>query len=169
LTHILAIDPGLRATGYAYFRNGTLARCGLKRCDLIDRAEIAAAIGREFAVEFLKPLDALVVEVPQIYQPRFMKGDPNDLVNLALVAGSALQLPAKIRRAISPHQWKGNVPKEITRSRVLFALSDMEREILLDANVPESLKHNVFDAVGIGQWFLAQKMPTPIALTRRKR
>jgi hypothetical protein len=169
LSHILAIDPGLRATGYAYFRNGTLARCGLKRCKLTERAEIAAAIGRDFAVEFLRPLDVLLVEVPQVYQPRFLKGDPNDLVSLALVAGAALQLPAKARRAVSPHQWKGNVPKEITRSRVLFALSDIERDLVLDADVPESLRHNIFDAVGIGQWFLSQKMPPTLAPVRRKR
>src|SRR3954453_17031741 len=106
LTHILAIDPGLRATGYAYFRKGHLVRAGLKQCKLVERGEIAAFIGRDLAIEFVnQPLDALIVEVPQVYQSRLMKGDPNDLVSVALVAGAVFQVPARVRRAVSPHQW----------------------------------------------------------------
>lgn len=157
MNHVLAIDPGLRATGYAYFCNGKLIRPGLKRCKLSERAEIAAYIARELAVEFLKPLDALVVEVPQVYQPRLMKGDPNDLVSVALVAGAILQLPSIVRRVVSPHQWKGTTPKEISHRRVLMALSAGERRLLEELDAPASLLHNVLDAIGIGQWFMGQK------------
>ena len=154
MTYVLAIDPGLRATGYAYFCDGVLVRAGLKRTKLTERADAAAYIGREFAVEFLKPIDALVVEVPQVYQPRLMKGDPNDLVSVALVAGCVLQLPARVRRAVSPHQWKGNTPKEVSHTRLLLKLQPVERDVLQSADVPPSLLHNVFDAVGIGKWFI---------------
>ncbi len=154
MSHILAIDPGLRATGYAYFRHGTLAQCGIKGSRARERAEAAAVIGRELAVEFRRPLDALIVEVPQVYQARLLKGDPNDLVSVALVAGATLQLPALIRLAVSPHQWKGNVPKEVTRSRVLFGISPAERLLISESGVAPSLQHNIYDAVGIGLWYL---------------
>lgn len=157
MTHVLAIDPGLRATGYAFFRGGNLASCGLIRCKLTERADIAAAIGRELALQFLRPLDAIIIEVPQVYQSRLMKGDPNDLVSIALVAGAALQVPAKVRRAVSPHQWKGNTPKDVTCRRLLMALNEQERDILADAAVPSSLRHNILDAIGIGKWFLDQQ------------
>lgn len=169
MSHVLAVDPGLRATGYAYFRNGSLAKCGLHRSKLPDRAAAAAEIGREFALEFMRPLDVLIIEVPQVYQARLMKGDPNDLVSITLVAGALLQLPAALRRVVSPHHWKGNVPKDVTKSRVLFALSITERQLLQDLNVPDSLKHNVVDAIGLGQWLLSQKPPSPIARDRRSR
>lgn len=157
MTHLLAVDPSLRATGYAYFRNGALARVGLKCTKLADRAEAAAWIGREFAVEFLRPVDVLVIEVPQVYQARFLKGDPNDLVSIALVAGNILQVPATVRRVISPHQWKGNVPKDVTKNRVLLNLSATERELIQDHPAPEGLKHNIYDAIGIGLWFQKQR------------
>jgi len=154
LTYVLAIDPGLRATGYAYFCDGKLVRAGLKRSKLTERADAAASMGRELAVEFLKPIDALVVEVPQVYQPRLMKGDPNDLVSVALVAGCVLQLPARIPKAVSPHQWKGNTRKDICNARVMMSLNAVERDILIGADIPGHLVHNVLDAIGIGKWYI---------------
>lgn len=155
MTHVLAIDPGLRATGYAYFRKAHLVRAGIKQCALPERADIAAVIGRELALDFLnQPLDALIVEVPQVYQPRLLKGDPNDLVSVALVAGCALQLPARVRRAVSPHQWKGNVHKRIHHRRLLTSLTPLELGLLEAMDVPTSLQHNVLDAVGLGKWYL---------------
>lgn len=46
--------------------------------------------------------------------------------------------------SVEPSVWKGTLPKEITQKRVLRAYPA----------VPADLRHDVYDAIGIGRWAL---------------
>ena len=45
---------------------------------------------------------------------------------------------------VEPMQWKGNVPKEITKRRLLRTFPELEEE----------RDHNIVDAVGIAWWYI---------------
>ena len=55
---------------------------------------------------------------------------------------------------VEPAQWKGQVPKEIHHPRVWAALAPLEQSLVHEAcnGVAPSKRHNVLDAVGLGQW-----------------
>jgi hypothetical protein len=117
---ILAVDPGLNACGWA-------ARIG-------ERPIVPGTIRpktftiRDRVNEIIRQLprmpggrrwDILVVEKPQVYEGRKSKGDPNDLVNLALVVGAVMAtIPAGIFLDPLPNAWKGAVPKHIHHRRI---------------------------------------------------
>jgi hypothetical protein len=144
---ILAIDPGTRCVGWALWDDSGLVRCGLVRSkakELGQRAvELAAQVPRA-------PL--AVVEKPRIY-PYNKKLQPNDLIDLAFVAGACATAAASATTAL-PVEWKGQTPKEISHRRTVERLNRSSLAALKAglADVPESLRHNVLDAVGIARW-----------------
>jgi hypothetical protein len=136
---IVAIDPGKRS-GFAMFHDGELVCAGY------------ATDGELLGVPPLpttKPALA-VIELPVVYQ-RTGKGDPNDLIDLAVLVGD---LRGFYRRCgvdvalVRPRTWKGTVPKAIHGERVLAVLSTEERAIL------KGTDHNMIDAIGLGLWQL---------------
>lgn len=96
-------------------------------------------------------LQTLVIERPQVYKAQFLKGDPNDLVDLALMGGALSGiLHGKCRATLFylPCEWKGQVVKAAMNARIKKRLSeDEQRRIDWPA---KSLQHNVWDAIGIG-------------------
>lgn len=56
-------------------------------------------------------------------------------------------------------EWKGQVPKEITQRRVEKTLTPVELEVYNAAlaAVPESLRHNLVDATGLGLYHFRRK------------
>lgn len=140
---LLAIDPGVRALGWAYFEDGRLVQAGLLRAK-----HIQEMVDQLWLLD-LHPV-SLVIERPQVYGGA--KFDPNDLVGLAVVAGAAagrFHMAKNIDFPL-PRMWKGQVPKDIHHERVLRALSIAERGQV--PNTTKSLQHNVLDAVGLGLW-----------------
>lgn len=141
MTTIVAIDPGKHASGVAVFQDGELV-------------EVAYTNDAEALAYYRGRVDRVVIEAPRIYDIRRWKGDPNDLVDIA-IAGAALAgsvLPAELK-PVRPDGWKGQTPKKIQNKRTLKALTDGERELLEGAATASKL-HNVIDAVGIGLWEL---------------
>lgn len=67
---------------------------------------------------------------------------PQDLIDLNLVAGHVGT------EWVYPHQWKGLVSKKIHQPKILAVLNEKELAIV-EAVMPESLRHNAIDAVGI--------------------
>ena len=111
---VLGIDPGFRACGVAYF-------------DGVWQAVTVRPKGRGLwprVCEILRVLgpvtvDVLVVERPQIYEQRLMKGDPNDEVMLAVLVGAlARHVTATKVLLPTPHDWKGQTPKDISHARI---------------------------------------------------
>lgn len=151
--NFIAIDPGKHCVGWARFTVGKLVRCGLARSNVEPFEKGLPGLLGEIGCAALstEPLQ-VVIEVPRVY-PKDRGRNPNDLIDLATVAGACTRLG--IPTFIHPAQWKGQVPKAIQHERVRSSLSQEERGVL-DAQlaaVPKSLQHNVLDAVGIGCWW----------------
>lgn len=176
---LLALDPGLRHPAVALFRGGVLFSAERikvdptwKDLDPMDRwVRIAGAIMRWGMGRNMEPR-WLVCERPQIYRASKSKGDPNDLVGLAGVAGALagmLSLAVAQRnialgvRSALPAEWIGQVPKSETGDpwssargvRIASRLSADERF----AVVPS---HDAVDAAGIGLFFLGRLTPTVV-------
>ncbi len=147
---VIAIDPGER-TGWALFDNGTLVEAGT-----MSKAEILlnppCPSGRK------NYLDVAVIELPVIYPLGLGKGDPNQLIDLAVFVGDLRGF--YVRRLsldvvlVRPRTWKGTVPKRIHNARVLEALTPDERALLPRRPRARDYDHNMLDAVGLGLWQL---------------
>jgi hypothetical protein len=105
------------------------------------------------------PPSAVVIEVPQVYQQRLQKGDPNDLIDVAVIAGIAAGAAAPFAepQLVRPHKWKHNRPKAFDNAYTLSLLSAEEKLVVDSCGAPKSKLHNVIDAVGIGLWRLGRR------------
>lgn len=142
MVRLLAVDPGTNALGWALFGGKDLLEAGLLR------GKDVQDILRD--LPSLPAHDNVIVEVPRIY-PRG-PARPNDLIGLAVVAGAAAARAPGDATFVFPHQWKGQVPKEIHHRRIFLQLADSELEKVRLRGVPKSLIHNVNDAIGLGLW-----------------
>jgi hypothetical protein len=141
----VSVDPGVN-TGWAWFDDGHALRfCGLgdPRTEVLDG-------GNHWAIKYV------VIEKPRVYTRVKSKGDPNDLITLAIRVGEYKQyfqsLGAKVA-LVWPSEWKGNQDKALNNARVVQALSPLERNRLKGAlhYVPTSKHNNVIDAIGLGK------------------
>lgn len=146
----LSVDPGLDCTGWAFWDDTKLLRCGISR-----RGSKAQGpnIWREHAVNLslLPEVDCVVTEFPRVY-PR-SPINPAGLMQLAAVAGAIIgRLDPVLGFAYLPADWKGKRKKEDTTPQILKALDEIERNVVALAEGPASLLHNMMDAIGIGLW-----------------
>lgn len=139
----LAIDPGLD-TGFAYFRSAQeLLGCGL------GDARTLASCGP-------LPIRTVLIEKPVVRDPRHSKGDPNDLITLAIQVGTYKQyfeaMGARVA-LVTPEGWKGQLPKGATEERARRSLSVTEARVVHEAlkQVASSKQHNVWDAIYLGR------------------
>lgn len=153
--YLISIDPGVRACSCVYWYKGRLLRAKYIRpankpfsFAVVSFAVVSWLNERSSDYKCLQPL--LVVEKPQTYRGRAVKGDTNDLINLSIVIGQVTSFDS-LRLATS-REWKGNTPKHVTKSRVDQELSD-EEKARIEWPAP-SLRHNLYDAIGIGLWYL---------------
>lgn len=145
---VIGIDPG-KTTGWAMFCQGKL----------IDAH--AVKDGRIIwpARDNGLPGTIVVIEIPRVY-PFGGKGDPNDLIDLAVLAG---EYYGHYRRAgfetvlVPPRTWKGSVPKPIHNERVLAQLTPAERDLLPRRPRAKDFDHNMIDAIGLGLWQLGKE------------
>lgn len=155
---ILAIDPGLRWCGVC-IGNGEVAGSNVVRAGLVlnpDKTGRGLATWKSMAEAVVKwafetPAGARIhqiyVEIPRIY-PRMdqRKGDLNDLLELAGVAGSigmAWTVPVS---HYYPADWKGQVPKKIMTERIRKKLTAPELDNMITSGAKD---HNTLDAIGI--------------------
>jgi hypothetical protein len=136
---LICIDPG-KKTGWAYFKGEALDACGLAE--------------PPFRVPFLTKL--VLIEKPMIY-PR-SKARPNDIVELAIVAGQISAQWAPYVTWVLPRQWKGTIDGDAMHVRIIKTLTEAERGVYFAAadEVAESYRHNIADAIGIGLWKLGR-------------
>ena len=151
---LLSVDPGLRSCGIATWDHGGR----LERAMLILNPNGAEWVSMVGAVTGLVGTNyRLVIELPQVYVASRSKGDPNDLILLAGLVGSfAHRFAAGGYTLIKPAQWKGQTPKAITEERARKRLTPEE---LARVQFPKakSLRHNVWDAIGIGLKHLSRQ------------
>lgn len=136
---LISVDPGVNNCGIATFNKGVLNFAILKpTAKLLLNLKMAPAAYLNIPC---------VIEVPQIYRASRSKGDPNDLLNLAIVVGRIYER-CEGATLIKPRTWKGTVKKEVMLKRILSKLSQEELDKL--PKLCKSQLHNVIDAVGIG-------------------
>jgi hypothetical protein len=151
---LLSIDPGKHHYAWAWWLSGKLQDCGRTGNDW-ERCQ--GLVQELYGVIF----DTCVIELPQVYQQRKWKGDPNDLIQVALTVGALgawiqMHSPAEVK-LVRPHTWKGSVPKDIMGNRILSKLETREEKIVKLAGAGlGNKKHDVVDAVGIGLWSLGR-------------
>jgi hypothetical protein len=156
MSRLVAIDPGKAGLGWASFTNEKLCSAGLIVCDnLVKTTEaLVEMMGRTYPHP-----STVVIEVPQVYQQRLQKGDPNDLIDVAVIAGIAAGVAAQFvePQPVRPHKWKGNRPKALDNAYTLSLLSAEEKLVVDSCGALKSKLHNVIDAVGIGLWKLGRR------------
>jgi hypothetical protein len=148
---LLAIDPGLRGVGLAYFVDATLVHANYVP-NTVEGVGPAAWFGMGDAVyHYMKDrgyrVDVYVTEYPQVY--KVSPGDPNDLIQIAAVA-AACGCSFNLERAVGyrPRAWKGTTPKTRHHPRILAKLSDEEKATIAEKR--KTYAHNVYDAIGLG-------------------
>lgn len=147
---LLAVDPGKKGAGVAYFVFGKLIQCGFPTGE--DPFAVARAVADWHRG---RVVDDLVAEGQQVYG-RFTSTDPNDLLPLAQVVGGVFALVEhKKRHNPLPRQWKGSVAKAVFTERLRAGLTDQEASLLSALRLPKRTEHNVLDAIGLGKWWLS--------------
>lgn len=142
---LVTVDPGKAACGWAEFDATTLIACGFE-----------AVNGMRNVFRRLHDENVcfdLIIERPQVYPHAKLRGDPNDLIDVALTAGAVFAM-ALIPYAdfVRPRVWKGTRPKNIQCAAIEAALRPHERHVLDRCGLPSHKRHNVVDAIGIGLW-----------------
>jgi hypothetical protein len=166
---ILAIDPGKNALGWAYYGQlGFLLACGVVRSETPTTpggdpvGPVAKHIHRQLheQIAIYPPAAGLVIEKMKIYPGPHAKGDPDDMIQLSYISGGVQNLPSCWGAEpvlVEAHGWKGQVPKDIFQRDMIKPSLTSSEMALAEASmqaVPKSLKHNGWDAVGIGLWAL---------------
>ncbi len=136
----LAIDPGI-LTGWAVLdATGMLQSCGK---------------GEAFPILSNR---AAIIECPQVYRAGKSKGDPNNLITLAVRVGRYQErlIAAGVQtELVLPTTWKGQVPKDIHHLRVDATLSTHERHVVCPiGKLPgeRGYSEDVWDAIALAKW-----------------
>lgn len=166
--NLIAIDPSLTCTGWAWFGNGALLTAGWISTSpemgspLVRAHHIALNIGESTSVGA-----DFVFEAPQIYQTSRGAGDPNKIALGWLVIGAIGECGwVKRSETVFPAKWKGQVPKPVMFERIKRRLTDHEIGCCKDLDIlkgPEakcpgasSKAGNAMDAIGVGLWKLGR-------------
>lgn len=167
---VLAIDPGVKVTGWAAFHDGELIGCGLSKRPKAAPVGAIAMVAAAHAENVPTGFDVSIVERMIHYPEQAKRGKSRkqsdataqDLIDCATI-GAWVAGRCSLRMELVPARtWKGQVPKEVTETRVRKLLS-WEEVQLMDSSLNEcagrelALIHNGIDAVGIGLYFLGRK------------
>jgi hypothetical protein len=144
---LIAIDPVKNKVAWAGF-------------DTDDKELLYVAAGTvetmcEHARRFYGGGIEVLIECPQVYQQRYLKGDPNDLIQVAITVGR-LREAFGAGEFVLPHIWKGNASKPIMHGRILRALSREENAAFVRGQIAAAHRGDVLDAIGIGLWRLGR-------------
>ena len=157
---LLALDPGTKHPAIASFLDGKLVRA--------DRVKVPACVAKMGRLERCRTIANLVVdramkfsdgnvyahfvaEMPQIYNRRSSKGDPNKLMLLALVVAAVAGEMDITSYDYLPAEWIGGIPKSTkagdawTSPRGAIIKSRLRDEWTLCAD-----NNDAVDACGIG-------------------
>lgn len=139
---ILGIDPGVSTGWSLWTAKGEFAGAG--------------ASGGDFP---LVGVTHAAIERPQIYRASQSKGDPNDIVTLAIQVGQykeRLEARGVKVTLVLPTTWKGQLKKEIHHARILGSLPEVEKVRVVKSleTVAKSHRHDTLDAIGLGLWLI---------------
>ena len=147
---LLSVDPG-KSSGWALWYGATLVSADVQHLSA-ENAWRPNRVPIEIAIVIVPAALSVVIEVPQVYAASKSKGDPNDLIGVAVCVGAwATLFPFASVRLVKPRDWKGQVPKAIDHRRMLERLSPDERSRI------RSNTADCFDAISLGLWALGRK------------
>jgi len=170
MNRILAVDPGIQGCGCAVFKDGTLQYANYVKN--IGGDVLCCSMARSVDIWLwsftcdLSEMDEIIMEYPKVYTQGHLKGDPNDLLPLAGVDAAIAMLSqcrsdASDRPKITfylPQEWKRQVPKAIHHERIIAEMTELEKNVA-PKQLPKSILHNVYDAIGIGLFHLQRLNP----------
>ncbi len=153
--HLLAIDPGLSGTGYAFWKTvdeDTPTDVGVipvlpRSLPFDHRAGIIASYFDGYLIRY--PPLTVVCEYPEFQESahREMGWRTGDLQKLTFLVGAiAGRLWRHWFYPVMPHVWKGQLPKNVVAHRIAARLGT---EWVQSSGV----KTHAWDAVGIGLWW----------------
>jgi hypothetical protein len=159
---LFTVDPGVRASGWALFKNGELDSCGLAENELGGTAPPHEWLGAGEAL--LSALErvadrraAVEVAAECMVMRRENLAAVGDLLALNAIVGVlfgavALRFDLPEYRVVYPRDWTGMRPKAVNHQRIFERLSSEEKAALVLGlqGVSKSHKKEVLDAVGIG-------------------
>lgn len=150
--YLLCVDPSKPGnnTGLAYF---WIARKELAACHISTQSTAMPDWS----------CDCALIEIPQVY-PRSPDeteathvAKANDCIQVTRAVGQWEQVCApQPTWLVLPRTWKKQVDKRVHNARVLDRLSAAELALLTALRLPESKRHNVIDAIGLGLWALGR-------------
>lgn len=154
---LVSVDPGLRGSGVAVWRDRVLVAAAYVRSpEKKVRGPQAWCAMADSVAFYVKPftVDTLVIEVPQVYRATVFNGvNPANLIEVAGVDGAIAQAVQAVNRyPYLPREWKRQDDKADTQHKIEAELSDGEKAAIEPC--AESLIHNVYDGIGIGLWHL---------------
>lgn len=157
---LLAIDPGIRGCGVAYFLGQDLIEASYVKNPIL-KGDDPEAI-RKMAYRINTHLVShLALEIPRVYQGSKQKGDPNDLLPLAAICCSVAALcPNASVKGYYPRDWKGTVDPDVMIQRIQGRLSGREATNVI--SVGKTKDHNIWDAIGIGLHHLGRLAPRKV-------
>lgn len=159
---ILAVDPGTAATGICLLADGHpqwIRVIRVKGARAEDRLpEMCCVVSDTVATQCrYGDVDTVVVE-DQMIRPSDKR--PNNILDLAKVIGAVyagVPRPLKVKLySPIPVEWKGSTNADVFTARIK-GLCPAAADQMHD--VPESLKHNGYDALGLALWAIRKAMP----------
>ena len=158
MSHLIAIDPGIRYCGWATFQSHNdvdvrLTACGVvRRPPKTDLAELLPAYS--WAIETAARrarFDRVAVERMESYPGSSTPA--NDLIDIAHVAGYLAGYFGGVVSLHYPKAWKGNLPKAQCERRLEAIMEPTGEWAILRGclkNVPLGEWEHAIDAAGIG-------------------
>jgi len=178
MSRLLAIDPGTRGCGCAFFVNGSLCVATYVPNTTKKGSGPGECAAMAYAVlnwcdkwaNNVNVVDVLALEIPQIYSRAGgkSKGDPNNIMPLfGVVSAIAALFPMATVEWERPRGWKGNTPKPdsakkkyVIKERVIERLSAGELAVIdwpssrKDTDTAREQDWDVADAIGVGMFVL---------------
>jgi hypothetical protein len=134
-------DPSTKATGLALFHDRRLVSV-----QLFEAKGVHGML--EQIARLTVPREAeLLIEAPGFY--RFDRAKPENVAKIHQIVG-AVRAHFTTSRTVTPVQWNRGVPKNIAHPRIKALLSRVE--LAMVESIREAVRHNVYDAVGLGLW-----------------
>ena len=151
---LLSIDPSVNSCGVCIFINGAPTHYELltpkeaRKQTYPNELDKLQAKCRELVVKVkglvdLYKVTSIICEHPEHWdESGFVARESGALQKLTFFIGMVCFLDNVA--LVTPRQWKGQMPKLVTRNRLVKKYPDKDFA---------TIDHNVIDAIGIGEWF----------------